>query len=46
MVGTNSEAIEQRRFDDARTYVTRTAAVIENYADRLDQAAAMGRPAP
>ena len=40
------EAIEQRRFDDARSYVTRTAAVIENYADRLDQAAAMGRPAP
>jgi len=40
------EAIEQRRFDDARTYVTRTAAVIENYADRLDQVAAMGRTTP
>jgi N-acetylated-alpha-linked acidic dipeptidase len=35
------EAIEQRRFDDARTYVQRTAAVIENYAARLDQAVAM-----
>jgi N-acetylated-alpha-linked acidic dipeptidase len=40
------EAIEQRRWDDARTYVQRTAAVIENYANRLDQAAAMGRTAP
>ena len=39
------EAIEQRRWDDARTYVGRTAAVIEAYANRLDQAAAMGRPA-
>jgi N-acetylated-alpha-linked acidic dipeptidase len=39
------EAIEQRRWDDARTYVTRTAAVIEAYANRLDQAAAMGRTA-
>jgi N-acetylated-alpha-linked acidic dipeptidase len=37
------EAIEQRRFDDARAYVGRTAAVIENYANRLDQVAAMGR---
>ena len=36
------EAIEQRRFDDARTYVARTAAVIEAYANRLDQVAAMG----
>jgi N-acetylated-alpha-linked acidic dipeptidase len=35
------EAIEQRRFDDARTYVQRTAAVIEYYAARLDQAVAM-----
>jgi len=26
--------------------VTRTAAVIENYADRLDQVAAMGRTTP
>ena len=37
------EAIEQRRWDDARVYVGRTAAVLENYANRLDQAAAMGR---
>jgi len=37
------EAIEQRRFDDARTYVDRTAAVIEAYASRLDEVAAMGR---
>jgi N-acetylated-alpha-linked acidic dipeptidase len=37
------EAIEQRRWGDARTYVGRTAAVLENYANRLDQAAAMGR---
>jgi N-acetylated-alpha-linked acidic dipeptidase len=35
------EAIEQRRWDDARTYVGRTAAVIEAYANRLDQVAAM-----
>jgi len=34
------EAIEQRRFDDARAYVGRTAAVINAYADRLDQAVA------
>jgi N-acetylated-alpha-linked acidic dipeptidase len=40
------EAIEQRRFDDARTYVARTAVVIENYANRLDQVAAMGRTTP
>ncbi|MGN6589637.1 MAG: transferrin receptor-like dimerization domain-containing protein [Sphingomicrobium sp.] len=40
------EGIEQRRFDDARTYVLRTAKVIEDYANRLDQAAAMGRTAP
>ena len=39
------EAIEQRRWDDARAYVQRTAAVIENYAKRLDEVAAMGRPA-
>jgi N-acetylated-alpha-linked acidic dipeptidase len=37
------EAIEQRRFDDARTYVVRTAKVIEDYAGRLDAAAAMAR---
>jgi N-acetylated-alpha-linked acidic dipeptidase len=36
------EGIEQRRFDDARTYVQRTAAVIEAYANRLDEVAAMG----
>ena len=35
------EAIEQRRFDDARAYVGRTAKVIEAYANRLDQLAAM-----
>jgi N-acetylated-alpha-linked acidic dipeptidase len=40
------EAIEQRRFDDARAYVVRTAAALENYANRLDQAAALGRTAP
>ncbi|MFL6785511.1 MAG: transferrin receptor-like dimerization domain-containing protein [Sphingomicrobium sp.] len=38
------EAIEQRRWDDARTYVGRTARVIEDYANRLDAAAAMGTP--
>jgi N-acetylated-alpha-linked acidic dipeptidase len=38
------EAIEQRRFDDARAYVVRTAKVIEDYANRLDAVAAMGRP--
>jgi N-acetylated-alpha-linked acidic dipeptidase len=32
------EAIEQRRFEDARTYVTKTAAVLNKYADRLDDA--------
>jgi N-acetylated-alpha-linked acidic dipeptidase len=37
------EAIEQRRFDDVRIYVGRTAAVIEAYANRLDEVAAMGR---
>jgi N-acetylated-alpha-linked acidic dipeptidase len=40
------EAIEQRRWDDARAYVNRTAAVIENYANRLDEVAAMGRTTP
>jgi N-acetylated-alpha-linked acidic dipeptidase len=40
------EGIEQRRFDDARAYVARTAAVIEAYADRLDQVAAMGGRTP
>jgi N-acetylated-alpha-linked acidic dipeptidase len=40
------EAIEQRRFDDARTYVGRTAKVIEDYANRLDAMAALGKAAP
>jgi N-acetylated-alpha-linked acidic dipeptidase len=39
------EGIEQRRFDDARAYVGRTAAVLEAYAHRLDQVAAMAKPA-
>jgi N-acetylated-alpha-linked acidic dipeptidase len=39
------EAIEQRRFDDARTYVVRTAKVLEDYANRLDAAAAMAKTA-
>ena len=39
------EAIEQRRFDDARTYVVRTAKVLEDYAARLDSVTAMARPA-
>jgi N-acetylated-alpha-linked acidic dipeptidase len=34
------EAIEQRRFADATTYVARTAAVLDAYADRLDGIAA------
>jgi N-acetylated-alpha-linked acidic dipeptidase len=38
------EAIEQRRFDDARTYVVRTAKVLEDYANRLDAVTAMARP--
>ena len=37
------EAIEQRRFDDARTYVSRTARVLEDYANRLDAAVAMAK---
>lgn len=32
------EGIEQRHFDDARAYVSRTAAVLNGYADRLDAA--------
>jgi N-acetylated-alpha-linked acidic dipeptidase len=40
------EGIEQRRFDDARAYVQRTAAVVEAYANRLDQVAAMGGRTP
>jgi len=32
------EAIEDRRFDDANVYAARTAKVVNNYADRLDQA--------
>ena len=30
------EAIEERRFDDARAYIPRTAAVLNAYSDRLD----------
>ena len=37
------EAIEQRRWDDARTYVVRTAKVLEDYASRFDEATAMAR---
>ena len=37
------EAIEQRRFDDARTYVGRTAAVLDAYASRLDSAVDLAR---
>jgi N-acetylated-alpha-linked acidic dipeptidase len=37
------EAIEQRRFDDARAYVVRTAKVLEDYATRLDQAVAIAK---
>ncbi|WP_267381157.1 MULTISPECIES: transferrin receptor-like dimerization domain-containing protein [unclassified Sphingomonas] len=37
------EAIEQRRFADATTYVARTAAVLNAYADRLDAAAALAK---
>ena len=37
------EAIEQRRWDDARTYVGRTAKVLEDYANRLDEVTAMAR---
>jgi N-acetylated-alpha-linked acidic dipeptidase len=39
------EAIEQRRWDDARAYVERTAAVLEAYSSRLDAAADLGRSA-
>jgi N-acetylated-alpha-linked acidic dipeptidase len=37
------EGIEQRRFDDARAYVVRTAKVLEDYANRLDAAVAMAK---
>ncbi|MDT7933625.1 MAG: transferrin receptor-like dimerization domain-containing protein [Sphingomonadaceae bacterium] len=37
------EGIEQRRFDDARAYVGRTAAVLNAYAARLEQAAAAAK---
>jgi N-acetylated-alpha-linked acidic dipeptidase len=33
------EAIEQRRWDDARAYVAKTAAVLNAFADRLEAAA-------
>jgi N-acetylated-alpha-linked acidic dipeptidase len=39
------EAIEQRRWDDARTYVVRTAAVLDAYASRLDSAVAVAKAA-
>lgn len=32
------EGIEQRRFDDAKEYVAKTAAALNRYADRLDAA--------
>jgi len=35
------EAIEDRRFDDANLYAARTAKVIDEYAERLDQARAV-----
>jgi N-acetylated-alpha-linked acidic dipeptidase len=37
------EGIEQRRFDDARAYVGKTAAVLNAYADRLDAAVAAAK---
>jgi N-acetylated-alpha-linked acidic dipeptidase len=37
------EAIEQRRWDDARIYVGRTARVLEDYANRLDEVTAMAK---
>ena len=38
------EAIEQRRFDDARSYVTKTAAALNAYSDRLDKAVGRAKP--
>ena len=35
------EAIEERRFDDARTYIGLTAAALDSYAAGLDQATAV-----
>lgn len=37
------EGLEQRRFDDARAYVPRTAAVLNAYSDRLDAAVKLAR---
>jgi N-acetylated-alpha-linked acidic dipeptidase len=37
------EAIEQRRWDDARAYVVKTARVLDDYANRLDMAVAMAK---
>ncbi len=37
------EAIEQRRFADATSFVVRTAAVLDAYADRLDAAVGASR---
>jgi N-acetylated-alpha-linked acidic dipeptidase len=38
------EAIEQRRFDDATSYVAKTAAALNAYSDQLDKAVARARP--
>jgi hypothetical protein len=35
------EAIEERRFEAAQTYIPKVAAALNAYADRLDQAAAL-----
>ena len=37
------EGIEQRRFDDARAYVGKTAAALDAYSDRLDAAVALAK---
>jgi N-acetylated-alpha-linked acidic dipeptidase len=37
------EAVEERRHDDARNYVAKTAQVLNAYADRLDAATAIAR---
>ncbi len=38
------EGIEQRRFADATAYVARTAAALNAYADRLDEAVVAAKP--
>ena len=35
--------MKKRRFDDAKAYVAKTAAVLNAYADRLDAAVAMAK---